>query len=196
MTKNGMRLENIVVLCGDANVGKTSLFRTIVGIDHDEQYTPTRIAQQQFWEAPNGLTFAIWDTSGLTDVRNLTHVFLEKIDVGVIVVDLTQRSSFDSINTWIRDIRNRNTKDTLIFVALNRVSESVINTIEVDQLLAREDIQVFEINAVTGERVRVMMETIANRWAEEKARVPAATAEEEEEQAPVVTGEGHCCNLQ
>lgn len=196
-------LDNRVVICGEANVGKTALFRTICGIDHEEQYTPTRIAQQSFYTASNGIKLAVWDTGGLPDLRNLIHVFLEKIQVAVIVVDLTNRESFEKIDQWIKDITDRNDVAPLIFVALNRVSQSVINSIELDHLQAREDIRVFEIDAVTGERVRVMMDAIATSWEKEKeerlrprSSSPASPTPAKDSGSSTPAGAGQCCALQ
>lgn len=192
---------NCVVLCGESMSGKTALFRTICGLSHQTEYTPTRISQHKLWTGSAGQELNIWDTSGEKQLRDLTKLFLENIDVAVIVVNLADSESFQSIDSWISDVRNAGRSDArngraetpgrsestsrsesaLIYVALNRVSESVVPQSDIDRLKAREGLHVFEINALTGDRVTAMMEDIAQTHKENRQRLEAKRTQEARE---------------
>ena len=51
----------------------------------------------------------IWDTAGQEKFRSLAKAYYRNIDVGILVYDVTNKTSFEEIkNYWIKDIKEDN----------------------------------------------------------------------------------------
>ena len=50
----------------------------------------------------------IWDTAGQERFRTLTKAFYRRADGVVIAFSVTDKTSFQSLNTWIQSIQDHN----------------------------------------------------------------------------------------
>ena len=96
---------NLIVL-GDAAVGKTSLLRRL----DKREFVPNHLktiavdyVMTDYHNEEDDVTtqVKIWDTAGQEKFRNITYQFYRQADGIIVAFDMTNESSFKSINNWV-----------------------------------------------------------------------------------------------
>jgi small GTP-binding protein len=99
------------VLIGDSAVGKTSIFRHLESHIFEQQYVPTvGGAFVRIWiDLPDGTRteMGLWDTAGQEKFRVIVPMYFQRTDILLMVFDLTQRGTFESIESWVALARER-----------------------------------------------------------------------------------------
>ncbi|KAJ3006028.1 Ras- protein Rab-11A [Thoreauomyces humboldtii] len=98
-----------IMVLGDSQTGKTSLANRILRKPYSSRYRPTvgidfgtlslKIASGRTIKAQ------IVDTSGLDSYRSITSSYWSLASGAVICYDITSRSSFARVKSWVRDFR-------------------------------------------------------------------------------------------
>ena len=94
-------------MLGDFNVGKSSIFQRFM---HNElHYNPTigvDFQSKTFSHCGKNVRLHLWDTAGQERFRSIVQVYMRNIHVFFLVIDVTQRSSFDHLDYWVKFIRD------------------------------------------------------------------------------------------
>lgn len=144
-----------LVVIGSPGVGKTSLIRHYVDREFTESYISTIGVdfRVKVVEIPQGnLRFQIWDTAGQERFRSITTSYYRGANVIVIVYDVTDRTGFNHVEYWLREIRQYG-KNPLIYLVANKTDLShqrVVLTEEGQNLAQREHLEFYEVSAKTG----------------------------------------------
>ncbi|GJQ13310.1 hypothetical protein GpartN1_g5101.t1 [Galdieria partita] len=92
-----------VVVLGDSGVGKTSLLERFVNRRFSQQYKATIgadfLTKDMFVDDRN-VNLQIWDTAGQERYQSLGSAFYRGADACVLVFDITDVKSFESLETW------------------------------------------------------------------------------------------------
>mmetsp|Transcript_66695 Transcript_66695/g.124579 ORF Transcript_66695/g.124579 Transcript_66695/m.124579 type:complete len:213 (-) Transcript_66695:288-926(-) len=155
-----------VILIGDQQVGKTCLLtryldntwsdavEATIGVDfktHTEKVGNVDVRLQ------------LWDTAGQERFRSLTTTYLKKSAAAVIVYDVTNKTSFDTVQSWLKEVRNAS-EDPLIFVVGNKMDlqeKRQVTTDEGLQVAKLVKAEFAEVSAKTGDNVSVLFHKIA-----------------------------------
>jgi small GTP-binding protein len=156
-----------VVLVGAAHTGKTSIANRFVYGDFSPNTIPT--IQPAFFQkkvTANGtsLVLEIWDTAGQEQYRSLSPLFYRDADVGVVVFDLTDSSSFGKCKQWVGDLREARGLDIAIVLVGNKLDLPSARTVSfeaVAQFATSINVETVETSAKTGENVRLLFDTLA-----------------------------------
>ena len=92
-----------VIILGDSGVGKTSLMNQYVNQKFSNQYKATIGADFLTKEVlidDRLVTMQIWDTAGQERFQSLGVAFYRGADCCVLVYDMTNPKSFDSLESW------------------------------------------------------------------------------------------------
>jgi len=92
-----------IIIVGDSGVGKTSLLNMYVNQRFTQQYRATVGADFMAKEVmidDRMVTLQIWDTAGQERFQSLGGAFYRGADCCVIVYDITNAKSFESLDTW------------------------------------------------------------------------------------------------
>lgn len=92
-----------VIILGDSGVGKTSLMNRYVNDKYSSQYKATIGADfltKEVMIDDKSVTLQIWDTAGQERFQSLGVAFYRGSDCCVLVHDLTEPSSFQSLRRW------------------------------------------------------------------------------------------------
>ena len=101
----GEPMEIKVILLGDIRVGKTSIINQFI-LNKFENEVPFTITSSYldksifFPDFGKSILFHIWDTSGSEKYRSLLKIFFKESKVVILVYDITNKSSFESIYFW------------------------------------------------------------------------------------------------
>ena len=160
-----------IILLGDTNVGKTALIQRYienafygentgtVGIDFctkDFTSKQEKFKDQEF-------KVKIWDTAGMERFRTLTHAFYKRNDAVIVVFDLTDRASFDHVQSWLSAIETHasaNVPMLLIGTKLDLESERNVSTEEGQQYANNLGIEYKETSSCTGSGIEEAFELI------------------------------------
>ena len=155
-----------ILILGDSSVGKTSLL-----LKYADGYFPTIYVATIGVEYKikkiniNGadINLQIWDTAGQERFRSITKNFMKGADGIMYVYDITQKSSFDNLKSWIRS-SEESTEGFKKLIAGNK------SDLEIDRVVQKEsltkycedkNIKGLEVSAKTGSKVNEAFETLA-----------------------------------
>lgn len=133
-------------MIGDFGVGKSSIFQRYmtgeavqhptIGVDfhsivhHIDQHT---------------IRFHLWDTAGQERFRSIVQVYVRNVFLFFLVIDVTQRKSFERIQEWLTFIKTNNrestTDNTIVVLLVNKVdkpkSEWTFTKTDIEQDIAQ-----------------------------------------------------------
>ena len=99
-----------VCMCGDPNVGKTSLIRRFVHGKYDDEYISTLgtvVTKKSIETNPKGnLTMMIWDISGQNEFKRIHNSAFKNAKGGIAVCDITKPETAENLSDWIRTLRD------------------------------------------------------------------------------------------
>ena len=68
------------------------------------------------------INFELWDTAGEEKFRSVNNVFYRDAQICIMVFDITQRKTFESLeNYWYKEIKNECSEHTIFHVAGNKI---------------------------------------------------------------------------
>ena len=101
-------LEGKVILLGDAGVGKTNLINISIGEKFDPNKACTITAsfvEKKFEIDSIKYKLYLWDTAGSETYRGLTKLFFKGSDIVIFVYEITDKKSFNNLESWINDAK-------------------------------------------------------------------------------------------
>ena len=115
-------LQNRVLLCGDAGVGKSSFTQFVEGKSIGESHDPTDLVKLITFEVDvpdNKQQINLWDLSGDKTMNDQLKIYFKNVDVVIFMFDLSNAQSFESLNYWVSlaDTNDSITKATYIVLA-------------------------------------------------------------------------------
>ena len=155
-----------ILILGDSSVGKTSLL-----LKYADGYFPTIYVATIGVEYKikkiniNGadINLQIWDTAGQERFRSITKNFMKGADGIMYVYDITQKSSFDNLKSWIRS-SEESTEGFKKLIAGNKSDLEIDRVIQKESLIKYcedKNIKGLEVSAKTGSKVNEAFETLA-----------------------------------
>ena len=109
-------IEYKLILLGDTSVGKTCLFKKLTtGIFMDKNVSTVGIdrrtitvdidVEENNEKVSKKIILNIIDTAGEERFKAITKTYYKGSDGAVLLYDITEKKSFDHINTWIESIK-------------------------------------------------------------------------------------------
>ena len=112
-----------VVLLGDTGVGKSSLvlrFVTNSFKSYSESTIGASFMRKIMSVDGNKIKFQIWDTAGQEKYHSLAPMYYRGAAVAIVVYDITRKSSFTTLQMWIKELRQLGPEDIVIVIAANK----------------------------------------------------------------------------
>ena len=172
---NGRPLEAKLVLLGDSGVGKSSLaLRYCQGrFSPFHEVTIGAAFLQQHVRLQNGqqLKLHIWDTGGQERFRAMAPLYYRDAIGGLIVYDVTDPNSFESVRYWVNELRTKGPPKVCLAVVGNKcdceADDKQVQVDEVKKYCEENDMLFFECSAKTGHNVLALFSGVSNRIWEE-----------------------------
>lgn len=136
-----------IVLAGDSGVGKTNILARFTRDFFSEDTKSTigvEFATKSLVVNNKLVKASIWDTAGQENYKAITRAYFHGALGAMIVFDITQSSTFESVSRWLNDIRSNAEKDVIIMLVGNKSDltdmrsvseEEAIGFAKVNQLL-------------------------------------------------------------
>ena len=128
------KVQKKILLLGDGAVGKTSLVHRFVEGIFNERYKAT-IGVDIFSKnvsTPNGeVELQLWDLSGQAHFSAVRSKFYNKADGALLVFDLTNKKTFENLDSWLDETKNGVGSEIPMFILGNKM--------DLNDLLAIQD---------------------------------------------------------
>jgi small GTP-binding protein len=148
-----------VVVVGDSGVGKTCFLIRFVRDQFDEECQPTlgvefltKIVQTE----RHRIQLQLWDTAGQELFRSVTRGYYRGSAGALLVFDITNRDSFESVGRWLQDIRDVARSDVVTMLIGNKsdlAENRAVSTEEADAFAKSHSMQYFETSAKSGDNL-------------------------------------------
>jgi small GTP-binding protein len=117
----------------------------------------------------NNVTLQVWDTAGQEMYRALVPVYLRGAVAGMLVYDVTDRDSFQSLGHWYDILVDVVSSGITLFVVGNKIDlegDAVIKDTQAQQFANVHHAQLFKVSAVSGVGIDRLFEAIAKKIVE------------------------------
>jgi len=111
------------IIFGDSGVGKSCLLLQFT----DTRFIPTHdfTIGVEFGSIiknvhDHHIKFQIWDTAGQESFRSITRSYYRGAACALLVYDISNRTSFNHLITWLNDLRDSTTNDMVIILVGNK----------------------------------------------------------------------------
>lgn len=153
-----------ILILGESNVGKTCLLSRFI----DDTFTLNHINTFgiEFKTKIINLNdkiikYQIWDTSGLERFRRVTESYYKNVNGIIIVYDITDQKSFQSINKWIIKQINNNVKNDIVKVLVGNKTDKkdrIISKEEGENLAKDLGMKFFETSAKQNNNIKQLFD--------------------------------------
>lgn len=160
-----------VVILGDTQVGKTCLINALRGLPYKPDL-PSTIGTDYFSidvvdkSTQNKITLDVYDTAGQEKYHSITLNSLREAQIGLVVYDITDKSSFDHVKQWTEKIIEGSGSQCVIYLIGNKSdmqSKRVISTKEGETLANTLNIASFvEVSAKNGINIAELLQYMSN----------------------------------
>ncbi|CAI2378461.1 unnamed protein product [Moneuplotes crassus] len=157
-----------IIFTGDMGVGKTKIIQRYTRKMYQKQEMPATIGVEFHWkrvylkDEDLNIKALIWDTSGSERYRAVTVGHYRDSMGAVLVFDITDLKSFESLDFWLKDLQKSVHKECVVALLPNKVDllqndckrevseEEIIKFAKANQLLylgecsAKDDINIKE----------------------------------------------------
>ena len=128
-----------LILVGESGVGKTSIISHYLN-KYEEKIEPTLgayFSNKTIICDGYQINFEIWDTAGQEQYRSINALFYKDASICLMVYDITNRSSFDSIKDyWYESVKESGNEGIIFGIAGNK--NDLFEDEEVNESEARE----------------------------------------------------------
>jgi len=181
-----------IILIGDTNVGKTSIIsKYLTGTFPQASNTIPTIAAEfatKIIQIKEGgyIKAQIWDTAGQERYKSITYHHYRKSAGGLIVYDITKRSSFENIPSWLNDLKKLADKECIIALIGNKLD--IVQNNEKKREVSKEEAQSFaylnhllfyETSAYNDENINDIFEDILQNIYNERRKIYSLNHENE-----------------
>ena len=158
-------------LLGSSTVGKTSFIKKFLKFDYFENHLSTLGIDVEKISAKIGdnyLKVELWDTAGQERLRSIPKRYYSKGDGFLLLYDVTNKSTYDDVTGWIKDIReargtsningvnDKKSSNEILFLIGNKIDEvkkRVVSKEEAKQLADSFGVSYFEVSCKDGVNV-------------------------------------------
>ncbi|XP_011175858.1 ras-related protein Rab-3 isoform X1 [Solenopsis invicta] len=157
-----------LLIIGNSSVGKTSfLFRYA-----DDSFTSAFVSTvgidfkvKTVFRHDKRVKLQIWDTAGQERYRTITTAYYRGAMGFILMYDITNEESFNSVQDWITQIKNYSWDNAQVILVGNKCDmeeERVISTERGKQLAEQLGVRFFETSAKENINVKAVFETLVD----------------------------------
>ena len=162
-------VEKICVL-GQTNVGKTNLITRFT----ENKFLPDYLATVGFDykvkiislnNSKKKIKLIIYDTAGQERYKSVCKYWYKRVDGIILVYDITDRESFDSIPSWIKEIKEFNNDLPVILFGnkIDKEEDRIVSSEEGKHFADNNNIGFYETSAFNGDNVAEAFKFFGNK---------------------------------
>lgn len=158
-----------IVLAGESGVGKTSIFIKYIKSINDPYCNETINTYTTIGAAYDiinvgGNSVGVWDTAGQERYRCLCSMYFRDTDMCILVFDVTDKKSYNSLNFWIKQIPKEKNPTVLILANKTDANKSVWKVNDEDIKILEKYGTVIETSAIDRTNFCLVKENIFKKF--------------------------------
>ena len=172
-----------IIIIGDTSVGKTALLsKYLKGVFPTSPLSTvaTEFATKIIQIKEGGYIKAqIWDTAGQEKYKSITFHHYKKSVGGLIVYDITKRSSYDNVKNWYNDLITLGEKGCIIALVGNKLDliernerKREVSKSEAQAYADENHMLFFETSAYNGNNINDIFEELLQTIYTERRKIP------------------------
>ncbi|MDD1777866.1 MAG: GTP-binding protein [Candidatus Helarchaeota archaeon] len=166
--QKGFRFK--IIVCGDPEVGKTSIVLRFTNKAFRSIYIPTigvSISEERVYLEPKNaiIEFIIWDIAGRGAFQMMRKHFYTGADGVLLIFDLTRALTFTNLTKWFQDIKSVLKVDLFGFILGNKsdlAEQRIVNSEEIEILAKVTNLEYIETSALSGENINKVFYRLAD----------------------------------
>ena len=170
-TGTSSNIENYkIAIIGNQHVGKTTILSRYKYETTDDTYAPTVgidfLTKNVFLEDKT-IRLVMWDTAGQERFKSLIPSYLKNANCVILTYDITDKSSFTSLNKWLSDVRDNVVEGTFIILCGNKIdlnNKRAVPKEDGEKFAQENKIAYAETSASTGEGINELFNTIIGNF--------------------------------
>ena len=135
-----------VVVVGDSGVGKTNLIKRFINDTFNKDSKATvgvEFLSKTYLINQEVFKIEIWDTAGQERYKSITAAYYKGAKGAMIVYDVTNQSSFDNVDKWANEIKEKAARNINLMIVGNKTD--LTDKIAVTSEMATEKAKALEI---------------------------------------------------
>jgi len=159
-----------IAIIGNQHVGKTTILSRYKYETTDDNYAPTVgidfLTKNVFLEDKT-IRLILWDTAGQERFKSLIPSYLKNANCVILTYDITEKSTFTSLNKWLSDAKDNVVEGTFIILVGNKIdlnNKRVVSKEEAEKFAEENKIAYTETSASTGEGINELFNTIISKF--------------------------------
>ena len=108
----------------------------------------------------------IWDTAGQERYRSITSAYYKGAHGALVVYDITRKSSFDSVEKWLSDLKNNGEEKMVIMVIGNKCDMETSRAVPIEEgegKAQRNGVAFLETSALNATNVEKAFDGLINK---------------------------------
>ena len=157
-----------VILVGDSGVGKTNIMSKYLK-DQFMEFSKSTIGvefnSKTFNHEGHKIKAQIWDTAGQERYKAITSAYYKGAKGAFIVYDITKKSTFESVDNWINDLKSKGDPNLIMIIIGNK------NDLEEERKVTKEEGEekaksfgcaFLETSALSGDNIEMAFELMVS----------------------------------
>lgn len=162
-----------IVLLGEARVGKTSIITRLIKDTFDYNCLSSSGASFSqklmiFEDLSTKVNFLVWDTVGQEKYRSISKLFYRDAAIAILVLDLTDGSSFEAIkNYWISEVRSNTGGKCILGLAANKsdlIDKAEVTEQEIKDFAQKENLIFKFTSALNNTGINELFRALGNKY--------------------------------
>ena len=128
------------IIVGDSNVGKSNILTKYVDDEFISECSSSIGVDYKTVRIDHGnetVKLLIWDTAGQERFKSITKTFYKGSQVVIICFDLTNRNTFDNIDSWFKEIHKENFTNPIVVLAGTKFDLQSTRTISKEEAIKK-----------------------------------------------------------
>ena len=149
-----------IVVVGDSGVGKTNIIKRFITNEFSTNFKATigvEFMTKTYKINKHLFKIEIWDTAGQERYKSITAIYYKGAKGALVVYDTTDQSTFNNIDKWILEIKDKTSKDIKLMIIGNKIDLRDERKVENEEALKKAeslDIPLMETSALDATNVK------------------------------------------
>ena len=172
-----------ILMLGESQVGKTSLLLKYTDDIFKINMLPTfglDVRYKYLQKDNNNIRLDLWDTAGQEKFRTMTQNYYKGSDGIILVYDISNESSFETLKNWMDDIKENSKNKIEVIIIGNKLDlKRQVEKKRLEQFAEEYKVPYFETSAKTGEGVEESFNKLIDNLSKKEKKINESIDEED-----------------